>query len=681
MQGPTVPLLAAGLFFAALTLGAHGARAQAPEIPADSPIRAGLEKAESAVHAIVSVPAAQRKYENTIGAIDDMLVRLDDDTSMTLFMQHVSTNADEREASSRAEQDYQNWMISLTKREDLYNAVKGYADTKPALEGERARLLTQLLRDFRRAGMALPADKRERLKQIQMETAKLGIDFEKNIRDDETRVPLTRDELKGMPEEMIGRLPQSGGLYLVGMDNPTFMPLMDLCESEVGRQKTWLAYKRRGGKKNVALLEKIIKLRAEASALLGYASTVDFETEPRMAKNAANVKKFYDQVRPLVRKKAQLDFAEFTDAKRRHTGDPGAKLYPWDYSFYKNRLMREKYAVDTEKVREYLPMERVVDGLFSITQSLYGIEYRDVTAEAASRDRPIWHPDVKLFEVKDKATSQVLGEFYLDLYPRENKYNHAAQWGLRSRKLWPDGTVQRPLAALVCNFTKPTPDKPSLLDHGDEVETFFHEFGHCLHTILTETQHGWFAGTSVARDFVEAPSQMFENWVWDAKVLGTFARHYKTGEPLPKELLDGLIKAQHVGSGIEAEHQFYYGLCDYEYHIKPDGVVDTTKIANDLFAEVELYEPVPNIYYQASFGHLVGYQAGYYGYQWSLVYACDMFQRFKELGMLSPEAGMYYRKKVLGRGGTMDELDMVKDYLGREPNMDAYLEHLGLSEK
>ena len=220
-----------------------------------------------------------------------------------------------------------------------------------------------------------------------------------------------------------------------------------------------------------------------------------------------------------------------------------------------------------------------------------------------------------------------------------------------------------------------------MLTH-DAVETFFHEFGHCLHTILSEARYFRFSGTSVERDFVEAPSQMFENWVWDADVLATFARHYETDKPIPDQMLQGMINARYLGSGMAAERQFFYGLYDLSCHLVPGGDVDTTQLAMDLWDpagdNVELYDPVPGTYFQAAFGHLTGYQAGYYGYQWSLVYASDMFQRFQELGMLSPDAGMYYRRKILSRGGSMDGLDLVRDYLGREPNMDAYLKHLGL---
>jgi thimet oligopeptidase len=279
--------------------------------------------------------------------------------------------------------------------------------------------------------------------------------------------------------------------------------------------------------------------------------------------------------------------------------------------------------------------------------------------------------------VTDIASKTVIGRFFLDLHPRPNKFGHAAQWGLHPRKEWADGRVQRPLAALVCNFTKPTSTAPSLLTH-DEVETFFHEFGHCLHTILTESKYGEFSGTSVARDFVEAPSQMFEHWVWDAKVLKTFARHYKTGAEFPDELLAGMVKAKYLGSGMKAEHQIYYGMVDMTYHLKPDGKVDTTQVGLDLYDEIELYDSVPGTHFQAAFGHLTGYQAGYYGYLWSLVYAEDMFQRFQELGMLSPKAGREYRKTILSRGGTVDEMQMVREFLGREPRMEPFLKNLGL---
>lgn len=641
-----------------------------------------IARTNKAIEAIVAVPDKDRTFANTIGALDTLLADLEDSTSLFVFMSNVHPDASVREASQGAEEKLNNFAVDLGKREDLYRAVKAYAATSPALQGEQARLLAFVLRDYRRAGMDLPAEKRSRLAEVEKEIGKLAIEFNKNVADDETTVMLTRDELAGVPSEMLERLPHNGDVFAVGMAYPVYTPVMENATSEPTRQKMWMAYKRRGGKKNVAVLEKVLKLRDEQAKLLGYPHNAAYEIEVRMAKSEPAVRTFYETLRPLAREKARADFEEYQQAKRTLTGNAQAVLRPWDFMFITSALQKSKYAVDSEKVREYFPMERVVEGLFSITQSLYGLEYKDVTAtRGGTAERPLWHPDVKLYEVWDKASGKTLGEFYLDLHPRENKYSHAAQWGLVQHRVRSDGSVVTPLAALVCNFTKPTAEKPSLLQHS-EVETFFHEFGHCLHTILSEAHYHRFAGTSVERDFVEAPSQMFENWVWDAAVLNTFAKHYRTGEPLPKDLLAGMVAAKNLGSGMNAENQFYYGLTDLEYESSPDGKVDTTKVAADLFPKVQLFDFRPEgTYYQAAFGHLMHYNAGYYGYMWSKVYACDMFRRFKELGMLSPEAGMYYRKKILARGGTLDGMDLVKDYLGREPKLDAFAEDLGLVKK
>jgi Zn-dependent oligopeptidase len=301
-----------------------------------------------------------------------------------------------------------------------------------------------------------------------------------------------------------------------------------------------------------------------------------------------------------------------------------------------------------------------------------------VTKEAGTLNLPLWHQDVKLFAVSDKTTGKMIGHIYTDLFPRDNKYNHAACWGLRARKVWDDGTVQLPLAALVCNFTKPTADKPALMTH-EEVTTFFHEFGHGLHNLLTQTSIARFSGASVELDFVEAPSQMFENWTWEPEVLRLFAQHYKTHEALPEALIKNLQAAQTVGSGLETEHQIYYGMVDQAYHLTADGVVDTTRVGIDLMPEIEQYPKPEGTMFQASFGHLMsGYEGAYYGYQWSLVYAQDMYQRFQQFGILSPKAGSYYRDKILARGGSADASDMLQDYLGRAPRLDAYLKHLGI---
>jgi thimet oligopeptidase len=668
----------AGALWLSLAVGRSSA---APDF-SEKTVPDAIARAETAIQRIVEVPAEERTFANTLGAVDDMVARLDLDTNLFTFMAYVSPDARLREIAEAGEERLREWYIDLSRREDLYEAVKEYADTDPALEGERARLLEETMRDYRRAGMELTKEKRDALAGIEKEISRLGIEFDRNIREWEQHVPLTEEELAGTSADYRAALTKSGDLYLVGLSYPEFQPIDDFCENETTRRKVWIAFKRRGGKKNVDVLEQLMAKRAQAASLIGYASPAEYEVEIRMAKKPSHVTEFYDKLRPLVRRKAEMDWAQFVAAKRAHTGDPDAQLYPWDFSFYKNRLLETEYQVDAEKVQEYFPLERVTEGLFAITQELYGLQYREVT-DRARGEGLLWHEDAKMFEVRDEASGEIIGEFLVDMHPRPNKYGHAAHWGFAQHKVWMDGSWTKPRSALVCNFTKPTEEKPSLLTH-EEVETYFHEFGHCLHNLLSSASMWSFSGTGVERDFVEAPSQMFENWVWDADVLGRFAAHYETGEKLPRELLDGMIAARNLGSGMAAERQFFYGIYDFTLHSDPEGDLDTTQLGHDLWGErgsgVELYAAVPETYFQASFGHLTGYQAGYYGYQWSLVYACDMFQRFKELGMLDAAAGAYYRDKILSKGGTLDGMDLVRGYLGREPDFGAYLKHLGVED-
>ena len=638
-----------------------------------------ITQADRAIERVIAIPDRERTFENTLGALDDMHQRLDMDTSMAQFMTFVSTDAEERAASQAAQSRLSAWYIDLGKNERLYRAIRAYADSLPNLSGERRRLLEHSLRDYRRAGMELSLDQRQSLAELEKEMSDLSIEFSKNIREDETVITATRDELYGLTADFLESLDRSGELYLITMDSPTVTEIWRMCEDEDTRKKVRFAYARRGGMANVRLLERIIELRAERARMLGYETTADFQIETRMAQTADTVEEFYAELIPIVRKKAVKDLDELLAAKREFTGDEDAVFQVWDNRFYSDRVLKSRYEVDQDEVRQYFPLDAVKDGLFSITQSLYGVTYRDVTDRAGTNERPLWHEDVRLYEVTDNETGNLLGEFYLDLFPRANKYNHAAQWGLNQHKVFMNGQEVTPLAVLVCNFTKPTPDKPSLMTH-DEVETFFHEFGHCLHTMLSETELGLFGGTNVERDFVEAPSQMFENWVWDEAVLQTFAKHYETGEPIPADLVQRMVAARYHGSGLSALGQLWLGGLDLAYHSDADGDVDTTKVQMDLYDQILLYPKQDHTYFQAAFGHLMGYHAGYYGYMWSLVYASDMFQRFKGLGMMSESAGRYYRDKILSRGGSVDGIDMVREYLGREPNMEAFLAHLGLEE-
>jgi Zn-dependent oligopeptidase len=327
-------------------------------------------------------------------------------------------------------------------------------------------------------------------------------------------------------------------------------------------------------------------------------------------------------------------------------------------------------------VAKYFPLEAVLEGLFDTMQTIFGVRFEAVEPANA------WHPDVKLFSIFDRAadTAQTappepVAHFFMDLFPRPNKFGHAAAFTLVSGRQLADGSYQRPVSAIVANFTKPSATQPSLLRHTEAV-TLFHEFGHILHQTLTSTRCLRFSGTRTERDFVEAPSQMLEHWVWRPEVLAGFSRHVDTGEPLPPDLLDAMLAAKNLDSGIFTTRQLYFAELDLAYHAAGERK-DTTALAQELHT-ISGFEAPVDTYWQAGFGHLFGYDAGYYGYKWSEVFADDMFTRFEAAGPLNPELGVEYRRQVLERGGAVDGDVLVREFLGREPNSDAFLKNLGL---
>jgi thimet oligopeptidase len=389
-----------------------------------------------------------------------------------------------------------------------------------------------------------------------------------------------------------------------------------------------------------------------------------------MAKDPETVWNFEQDLAKSVRPKADQDFQEMMAVYNSKKIDPEGSMQHWQNTYIENILLEEKYQVDDEKIKEYFPMDAALGGLFQITQTLFGVTYKEI------ENPSVWHGDVRQFEVYDG--TKLIGRFYLDFYPRDNKYKHAACFGMIKGKETPWG-YQIPNATLVCNFPPATEDRPSLMPH-DQVKTLFHEFGHVLHQMLTTASLSSQSGTSVARDFVEAPSQIFENWIWDYPSLALFAKHYETGEVLPKELFDKMIAAKNVGSGISTERQILYGSLDMTLHDKfdPKGSESVDDVVRSLMTELTHYPFVEGTHFQTSFGHLNGYGASYYGYMWSKVYAEDMFSEFEKNGVLDSATGMRYRNIILAKGSSEEPMDLVKEFLGREPNNEAFMKSLGL---
>ena len=477
--------------------------------------------------------------------------------------------------------------------------------------------------------------------------------------------------MKGLPADYVKSRKKDGDKYIITLDGPSYTGFMKYAESESARKALYIKYNNRAANKNLEVLKQLLIERQKKAKLLGFPTYAAYQTVTRMVKNPKTVWDFENNLIAKVKEKTAKDLQELIDEKRKYLKDPTiSTINPWETSFYNNLLMINKYSVDQEKVKEYLSLDNVTDGLFKITQQLFGIKYVEVP------EAPVWHKDVKTFDVQQNGVT--IGRFYLDLFPRENKFTHAACFPIRKGKQY-GNQYQLPVAALLCNFNPPTADKPSLLTHA-QAETFFHEFGHVLHNMLTKAELGNQSGTSVKRDFVEAPSQIFENWMWNYDALKLFARHYKTGELLPKDLFQKMWAAKNVGSGLAASGQINLGILNMTLHDKydPAGEKTTTDVVKEVYNKVMPYKFLDGTNMQAAFGHLTGYAAGYYSYMWSKVYAEDMFSVFDKNGIMDSKTGMRYRKAILANGGSRDEFEMVKDFLGRAPNQTAFLRSLGL---
>jgi thimet oligopeptidase len=643
-----------------------------PEIVATE-CAAAMKECDDRIAAVVATPPARRTFENTFVALESAMDVVAKADGRYAFMSYVSSDDALRETAREWDEKLSQYAVQISFREDLYQAVKEYAATPQAaaLAGEEKRLLDFTLRDYRRNGFELPKEQRDRVQELMARLVTLGTDFRKAIDTWDDAIVVDREDLAGMPDRWIDGLKtvESDGKtkYRVSLDYPEIMPFMDNADSGKWRRELFLKNQNKGGDGNVKVLEEAIQVRAEVARLLGYDSWAAYIVEKRMAKTRDAVGRFLLDLQPRLEAKARADLVKLSDAKLKLAGD--AHINIWDWWYYTHMLLRTEYAVDDFEVANYFPLDACIDGLFMVTQELLGIRYEPAP------DAPKWHEDVVAYDIFDAEGDQPFARFYMDLYPRPNKFNHAAAFTLVGGRRLPDGSYQHPASAIVANFTKPAVDTPSLLRHS-EVVTFFHEFGHILHQTLTRANYLEFSGSSTERDFVEAPSQMLEHWVWDRDVLRRFTRHHKTGQPLPDDLLDAMIRAKNVSSGIAKLRQMFFARLDFALH-SPGFDGDSTKLLRELYPVTGFPYP-EGTHFQSGFGHLFGYDAGYYGYMWSEVFGHDMFTRFEQNGVLDRATGLDYRRKILERGGSVDGDVLVRDFLGRDPNSDAFFHDIGL---
>ena len=632
-----------------------------------------IEKAKNDLTKIYNVKKEDRNFDNTMLALDDIYNEVNNVYGVVYLMGNVLVDDDTRKAANEGISSFQKFLTDISLDENLYIAVKDYSKTDEAknLTGYKKKFVDDTIRDFERNGFALSKEKREELKTIQNKISDLSLLFNKNIAEYKDSLIVDESEIDGLPDDYKNAYRTENGNYKIELSYPSYKPFMKFAKSEKARKELYIKYTNRAADKNLEVLKDVLIERKKMAALLGYDSYARYRVGDRMAKSPEAVWKFENNLAEKVKAKARKDYDELLEVKRDYLNDKTVSVIePWESSFYDNLLLKQKYDLDQNEVKEYFELNNVLDGFFQISQHLFGVKFEEI------KNASVWQKDVRAFNVLQDG--KVISRFYLDLFPRANKFSHAASFPMISGKETING-YQMPVAALVCNFPKPTEDEPSLMPHSD-AETFFHEFGHVLHCVLTEAKLSSLAGTSVARDFVEAPSQLLENWVWNYDALKLFAKHYKTGKVMPKELFDKMYAAKNVGSGLSTLQQIFYGTIDFTYHDKynPEGNESTTDVLKSLQNKITFYPYLEGTHMQAAFGHLMGYSAGYYGYLWALVYAQDMFSVFEKNGIMNEEVGKRYRQVILSKGGSEKEINMVEEFLGRPPNDEAYLKSLGL---
>ena len=658
-------------------------------------------------------------------ARDDNMMSLE--THIIGFYQAVSTDAKLRDASTEAEKLMDDFSIESSMREDIFKLVdeafKKQKDDQ-SLDSESRRLLEKDHKSYIRMGLGIPAGpKRDRFKAIKKRLSELSITFQKNLNEEQGGLWFARKELEGVPEDVLGGLKEGekgteneGKLWLT-FKYPDLFPTQKYCKIAETRHKVFMANENKCNE-NIELFKEAIVLRDEAARLLGYPDHATFKIEDKMAKTPKTVNDFLGDLRTRLAPGGLKEIEKLKELKKSETGSAD-RYFLWDHRFYDTLMLERDFQLDQNRIAEYFPLQTSIDGMLKIFEELFGLvfvqiegEDRSAISESGKGDDIVWHPDVQVFSVwdDDGEGNGFVGYLYLDLHPRDGKYGHAANFNLQPGFLYENGTRRYPATALVCNFSKPTPKKPSLLKH-DEVVTLFHELGHGIHDLVSKTIYSRFHGTSTVRDFVEAPSQMLENWCWTPAELKKLSKHWsylspeytqgwkehaKDGEKqppesMPDDLIESIVRTQHVNDALFNLRQLHFGIFDMTVHTPAShdaiDALDASETYNKLRQEISKIDGPEALgegynwgHGEATFGHLIGgYDAGYYGYLSSQVYSADMFYTVFKKNPMDGKEGRRYRHTVLEKGGSQDEMKTLEEFLGRKPNPEAFYKELDLA--
>lgn len=642
-----------------------------PPIWASKPDAAGFEKIvndhlDAAQKAIDQVTSAKAPHtiENTLTPFDEAVRQINSALYLSGMMQQVHPEAAFRDRATEMVRKASAAQIALALNHDVYEALAGL-EVSHADAATRYYVKRQLL-EFRLAGVDKDEATRAKLKKLNDDLTEEQSTFDRNISDDQKKVEVAdAKELDGLPQDYIDRhKPSADGKIYISTNYPDIFPAMTFAKSDDLRRKLFLAFNTRAYPKNRDVLESMMKTRYEIATLLGYSSWADYNAADKMIKNAANIGDFIEKIdaadRPIVQKEYAMLLAE-----KQKTEPNAHEIGSYEVSHLNELVRREQFNFDSQTVRPYLPYQRVKQGILDTASTLFHVKFKQ------EEGVPGWAPDVETWDVFDNG--KMIGRFYLDMHPRPGKYSHAEMVsvldGVRGK--------QMPEAALVCNFPKPTAEDPGLMDY-DDVVMFFHEFGHLVHHILGgQQQWAGISGISMEGDFVEAPSQMLEEMMHSPQVLASFAKNYKTGEPIPAELVARMNRASAFGRGNWVARQNSFTALSYDiYKTKPEDVdPDTVTTADE--KKYTPFVPLEGTHMYCAFGHLAGYSSAYYTYLWDKVIAEDFFEQFDQQNLLAGPTPMRYRRTVLEPGGSVSANTLVRDFLGREQNMNALQKWMG----
>ncbi len=609
----------------------------------------GLDRARRLVAELKEAPPGDALA--TLKAWNDVDIALGSVSSPASLFAEVHPDESVRERADLAGQEVQKLSTELGLDRDLYEV---FAALDPAgLDADATRFLDKTLRDFRRSGVDRDEPTRERIRTINERLTVLAQEFSKNIRNGVKSIQVAPERLAGMPQDWLDAHPaDAAGLVTVTTDYPDAVPLRTFCADADARRELTMAFLTVGWPANDALLHELFELRHELAQLLGYETWADYDAEVKMIKEGGAIPVFIEKIADAALASGQRD-REVVLARMRTDVPDATTIDSADLAYYANLVSKEQLEVDAQLVRTYLDFTKVRAGLLEVTGRLFGLRYEPAA------DAVVWDEAVAAYDVFRADGDEALGRIYLDLHPREGKYKHAAQFdlvtGVAGRQL-PEGV-------LVCNFSR------GLMEH-DHVVTLFHEFGHLVHHVLAGHQEWFrFSGVATEWDFVEAPSQMLEEWAWDADILQTFATN-EAGEPIPADLVRRMRRADDFGKGYLARTQMFYAALSYWFHTERPA--DLTARTRELQAQYSLFPYIEGTHFTCAFGHLEGYSSAYYTYMWSLVIAKDLFSAFDRSNMFDAEVAGRYRDRVLAPGGSKDAADLVADFLGRPYTFDAY---------